>query len=208
MTRCARLAVFMLVALATGCMSPYYADRGALFGGATGAGVGALVGNAVGDTGAGAVIGAGVGALTGAAVGSSLDSIEARNRAEIAARTGRPVPAGVVTVPDVVSMSQAGVDPQVIANHIRTNGAAAPLTSADLIYLEQQKVDPSVVQALQSGVRPVAYAAPVAAPVVVDPYYYPPPPVYYPAGYYCWGPPPPRYSVGVSYNFGRGGRCR
>src|SRR5258708_32003966 len=93
----ATLAGAALVFLATGCNSPYHADRGALFGGLTGAGVGALVGHATGHTGAGAAIGAGVGALTGAAVGSSLDDIEARNRAQIQARLGRPVGPGPAT---------------------------------------------------------------------------------------------------------------
>jgi len=46
---------------------------------------------------AGAAIGAGVGALSGAAVGSSLDEIEARNRAMIEAHMGRQIAAGAVT---------------------------------------------------------------------------------------------------------------
>src|SRR5690348_1378189 len=77
-----------LLLLCVGCQSPYHADQGALFGGLTGAGVGAVVGNAVGNPAAGALLGAGVGTVTGAAVGSSLDDIEARNRAQIAAQMG------------------------------------------------------------------------------------------------------------------------
>ena len=89
---CRFLCVSCLVA--AGCASPYRSDQGALFGGVTGAGVGALVGEAAHHPLAGAAIGAGVGAMTGAAVGNDLDQIEARNRAEIAARLGtRSVPA-------------------------------------------------------------------------------------------------------------------
>src|SRR4051812_18972224 len=116
------LPTLMMLTLAlssTGCQSPYYADKGALFGGATGAGVGALIGSATGHTGAGAAIGAGVGALTGAAVGSGMDDIRARNEAEIYARTHQPVRPGAVTIPDVVAMHQAGVNEGILVSHIQ-----------------------------------------------------------------------------------------
>ena len=74
-----------------GCASPYYADRGALAGGLGGAGLGAIIGSTSGAAGAGAVIGAAAGALTGNAIGSSLDDIDARNRAQIAAQSGQQV---------------------------------------------------------------------------------------------------------------------
>ncbi|MGH7199722.1 MAG: glycine zipper domain-containing protein [Planctomycetaceae bacterium] len=165
--RSAALAVMACLAVATaGCMSPYYRDRGALFGGATGAGVGALVGEAVGDPLAGAVIGGAVGTITGAAVGDSLDAIEARNRAEIEARLGRPVPVGAVTIPDVIAMTQAGVSEAVIANHVRIHGPAAPLTTADIIHLQQNGVSSQVVAAMQQP-------APRPATVIHEP----PPPV-------------------------------
>jgi hypothetical protein len=171
--------------LSVGCNSPYRSDQGALVGGLTGAGLGALVGNSVGNTGAGAAIGAGVGALSGAAVGGSLDEIEARNRAEIEARLGRPAPAGAVTIDDVVAMTRAGVSEEVIANHVQNHGMTAPLRASDLIMLQQQRVSPRVVQIMQAppAPAPAAYAAP--GPVLVDPYAVPPP--------YYWGPPYPPY---------------
>src|SRR5437762_5211623 len=117
MSRSSFLSFFLLLvatAASQGCNSPYYADRGALFGGLTGAGVGALVGHATGHTGAGAAIGAGVGALTGAAVGSGLDDIEAKNRAQIEARLGRPVAVGSVSMEEVITMTHAGVADELI----------------------------------------------------------------------------------------------
>ncbi|HEX3726391.1 MAG TPA: glycine zipper domain-containing protein [Pirellulales bacterium] len=143
-------------------------------GGLGGAGLGALIGSATGHTGAGAAIGAGVGALSGAAVGGALDDIEARNRAEIAARLGRPAPTGSVTIDDVIVMSRAGVSEDVVLTHIRNHGPAAPLKAGDLIVLQQQGVSPRVVQALQ--------APPVAVPPAGDPYAVAAPPPY-------WGPP-------------------
>jgi hypothetical protein len=178
------LALLLCLASGFGCASPYRSDQGALVGGLTGAGLGALVGNAVGKTGAGAAIGAGVGALSGAAVGGSLDEIEARNRAEIEARLGRPV-AGAVTINDVLAMTRAGVSEEVIVTHVQNHGVAAPLQAGDLIMLQQQHVSPRVVQAMQAPPpAPVAYGPP--GPVIVqDPYLVPPP--------YYWGPPPYPY---------------
>jgi hypothetical protein len=180
----ATFAALVTIVCAVGCNSPYRSDQGALVGGLTGAGVGALVGNAVGNTGAGAAIGAGVGALSGAAVGGSLDEIEARNRAEIEARLGRPAPVGAVTIDDVVAMTHAGVTEEVIVNHVQNHGIATPLRAGDLIVLQQQHVSPRVVQAMQAPPAAAAYpAGPYPGPVIVDPY----PPPYY------WGPPGPYY---------------
>lgn len=179
-----------LLAACAGCYSPYYADRGALFGGATGAGVGAIVGNAMGNTAAGALIGGGVGALTGAAVGQGMDDIEARNRAAIAAQMGRPVNPGAVTVDDVISMSRAGVNQDLIAGHVRANGVARPLTSQDLIVLQNSGVSVPVIQTMQTAPQAIAQQ-PIAGPVVMQPVY--PYPVYY--------PPPP--AVGVGFSVGR-----
>ncbi|MGD9721188.1 MAG: glycine zipper domain-containing protein [Pirellulales bacterium] len=177
------------VLLAAGCASPYRSDQGALFGGLTGAGLGALVGSASGNTGAGAAIGAGVGALSGAAVGGTLDDIEASNRAEIAARLGRPAPTGSVTIDDVVAMTRAGVAEEVIVTHVRNHGPARPPQASDLIVLQQQGVSPRVVQAMQSAPPPAqAMAGP---PMVVAEPYPVPAPVYWgpPYGYYPYPPP-------------------
>lgn len=179
----------VLLCGAVGCASPYHTDRGAVFGGVAGAGVGALVGAAVGEPLAGAAIGAGVGTLTGAAVGSSLDDIEARNRAEIAARMGRPVPLGAVTTTDIIAMSQSGVSEEVIVTHVRNNGVAQPLQTNDLITLQNNGVSPRVIQAMQTSVPRFAQATvvhpmPAPPPIIVEEHYigdpwYPPPPWYH-----------------------------
>jgi len=196
-------ACSMLLALcavgSSGCASPYRSEQGALVGGLTGAGLGAVVGNAVGNTGAGAAIGAGVGALSGAAVGNSLDEIEASNRAEIAARLGRPAPAGAVTIDDVIAMTKSGVSEQVIATHVQNHGMVAPLRASDLIILQQQGVSPRVVQIMQAP--PVQQAG---APVMMQQPVMAPAPVYYaPAPYYYYPPPYPRR--GASWGVAVGG---
>jgi hypothetical protein len=183
------LSVSLLTVLGSGCQSPYHADRGALGGGLLGAGVGALVGNAVGNPGAGAAIGAGVGAVSGAAIGAGMDEVEAKNRAMIEQQMGRQVAAGAVTTDEVVNMTNAGVDDQLIINHVRAHGMAVPLSSGDLILLKQQGISPSVVEAMQSSPPRVAQgqvvvAQPAPQPVIVEEYHY---------GAPYWGPPPYRY---------------
>ena len=179
---CAMLVVLITLA-AVGCRSPYRSDQGALFGGLLGAGTGAIVGNAVGNTGAGAAIGAGVGALTGAAIGDELDHIEAQNRAMIEQQLGRQIAAGAVAMDDVVAMSAAGVDDELIVTHIRAHGVAGPLATEEVIALHKQGVSTRVIKALQEPPRvaraPVV-AQPVPAPVIVEQHHYGPP---------LWGPP-------------------
>jgi hypothetical protein len=199
----ASVLIALSAVLTFGCASPYHADRGALFGGLTGAGVGALVGNAAGNTAAGAAIGAGVGAMTGAAVGSEMDEMEARNRAMIQAQLGRPVAAGVVSVEDVVAITRAGVQEELIVNHIRVHGINRPLQTNDLIALQQQGVSTRVIAAMQEPPAPRTAPVPVAQPVIVeqapppvivapyDPYWHSPP-CYHHGGYYhqpgvSWG---------------------
>jgi hypothetical protein len=168
-----------------GCMSPYKSDQGALFGGLLGAGTGAVVGSALHAPGAGAAIGAGVGALSGAAVGSALDEQDAKNRAMIAQQFGRQIPANPVSVPDVINMTRAGVDEELIFNHVRTHGVAAPLQAQDVIVLQQQGVSKRVIAVMQEP-PPVQQQ-----PMVIQ---QAPPPMYveeYPYPYVraYWGPP-------------------
>jgi len=203
--------VFPLIAVVSGCASPYYQDRGTLVGGAAGAGVGALVGEASGHPGVGALVGAGVGAVTGNVVGAGMDDVAARNRAEIAARMGQAVPPGAVSTNDVIAMTRSGVDDELIVNHIRTSGMAQPLQAGELIALQQQGVSKQVIQAMQmpvapAGGPPMMAQAPYYGPPAYGPYpgYYYPPPYAYPYPYPY--PPPyayPRVGFGFSFREGR-----
>lgn len=172
----------------SGCTSPYHADRGALTGGLLGAGTGAIVGHALGNTGAGAAIGAGVGALSGAAIGQGIDEAEAKNRAMIAQQMGRQVNPQAVTINDVLAMTRANVQEDLIINHIQAHGMAAPIQTADLINLPQMGVSSRVIATMQAcPPRPVQ-------PVVVQ---QAPPPVVIQEYPYYWGP---RVYVGPGYH--------
>jgi hypothetical protein len=187
-------SVVILALAAAGCASPYATDQGALVGGLGGAGVGALVGSSVGHPVAGALIGAGAGTLTGAVVGSEIDREDARNRALIAQQMGRQIAAGAVTVDDVINMTHAGVNEELIISHVRCHGMVRPLQTSDLIVLQQQGVSVRVIQTMQEPphmVQPMMIQ-PAPPPVVVDPYwgpryYYPPPPGYYYRPGVSWG---------------------
>jgi hypothetical protein len=172
------------LSVVSGCQWPSsYAGRGTGLGALGGAGIGALIGRATGHTAAGALIGAGVGAVAGNVTGTALDDIDARNRAQIAARLGRQVAQGAATPEEVVAMTQAGVGPQLIINYVDNAGMAQPITAQDVIYLHEQGVTTEVIQAMQTprvAQRPVE-VLPVAPPrqtVIIEegpggPYYYP-----------------------------------
>jgi hypothetical protein len=189
-----------LTLLAGGCQALQHSEKGAVLGGLLGAGTGAVVGNALGNAGAGAAIGAGAGALGGAAIGNALDETEARNRAAIAEQLGRQVPAGNVTPSDVIAMTRAGVDEELIINHIRANRMVAPLQANDLIGLQQQGISTRVIGAMQESPplpkQPAIVAQPAPTPVIVEEYYYHP----------YWGPcyrpyyrPPPGVHWGIAF---------
>jgi hypothetical protein len=155
------IVAILAVSCSVGCQS--YTGQGALLGGLGGAGLGALIGHASGHTGAGAAIGAVAGAVGGGAVGSSLDNIDAKNRAQIAAATGHA--SGAVDVNDVIAMTRAGVDEQIIINQLATAGLQRPLGAGDVIYLQQNGVSPHVISIMQQ--TRVAVAAPPPGTVVV-----------------------------------------
>lgn len=183
--RVSMTAVLLLGLLGMGCASPYHTDRGALFGGLMGAGLGTAVGAATGDPLAGAAIGGVAGTMTGAVVGGALDNIEARNQAAIAAQMGQRAPTGAVSTADIIAMTQSGVREDVIATHIRNHGIARPLTTNDIIFLQQNGVSPTVIQTAQTvpppGMiaatpppTPVYVASPPPPAIVVDPFYHGP----------------------------------
>ncbi len=166
----------LLAFSALGCQSPHRADQGALFGGLLGAGTGAIVGDALGNAGAGAAIGAGVGAISGATIGQELDEIEASNRAAIEQQLGRQVAAGAVSLDEVVAMSTAEVDDELIVNHVRAHGVASPLETSDLIFLQQQGVSTRVIKAMQEPPRqhatPVVVRQTSPPPVIIEEHHY------------------------------------
>lgn len=77
------IGTFSLVVLLGGCAAPLTTrEKGALTGGALGAGAGAIIGNQIGHQGSGAAIGGALGALGGGLVGDQLYGQEMRQNAQ------------------------------------------------------------------------------------------------------------------------------
>ena len=148
----------------------YNRDSLALFGTAAGAGIGAAFSNGNSSTAENALIGGVVGGLTGAAVGENLDEFEARNQALFEHHLGRQL-VGAVTMNDVLALTRAGVSDEVICTHITRNRPARPLTTQDLIMLQENGVSNVVIQALQ--IPPVQPVIPEThAPVIFKEHHY------------------------------------
>jgi hypothetical protein len=139
------LVVGLLAALAASGGCETAAGTGAATGGAIGAGVGALASRCPGGALVGGLLGAGVGGLTGAAVDASRE--KKAERAAVADAAAR-----APSLDDVVRMTQAAVPPGQIAEQVRTSGAVYRLTPDNIVWLNQQGVHPSVIQAMQDSV--------------------------------------------------------
>lgn len=73
------LTVLAVASLVGACSTPLTTrEKGALAGGAIGAGTGAAIGSATGHAGTGALIGAGVGVVSGAVIGDAIQANEQR----------------------------------------------------------------------------------------------------------------------------------
>lgn len=189
------LAVTLSTVVTGGCQTPNYSRGGAVLGGLSGAGIGAALGDRKHNALPGALIGGAIGAITGSAIGGSIDQDRAQAQQQAYAQgSAQQAVRGAVTPQDVIAMTRAGLSEDVIATHVRTNGVTQTLQVNDLIYLRNQGVPDSVLQAMQQAPSAqtryqAAYTAaipPPPTPVIVErvyggPAYYPPP---YWGGYY------------------------
>lgn len=167
-------------------------QRGATWGGLTGAIAGAIIGENNDEAGAGAAIGGVVGALAGGVIGNANDK-DARARAgyynqrTYAAPTqvyaapqptyapvhvAAPAPvqyvSGAVSMADVVALTRSGVGPSVVINQINTRGVVRTPDVSDILSLHQSGVPEIVITAMQHA--PVGSGGPVVVstpPVVV-----------------------------------------
>ena len=85
-----------------------------------------------------------------------------RRQALIEARTGRRM-ANAVTTTDVTTLVSSGLSDDVIINHIRANGVAAPLTSSEVLQLNKQGVSENVINAMEAQAAKQAAATPVVS---------------------------------------------
>jgi hypothetical protein len=175
------------VLLAYGCSSMNDTEKGAVTGGAIGAGTGALLGSLTHHTGAGALIGGGIGALSGGLIGNAVDQSKKEQDAKLAAATAPP-PQAPLQLVDIARMAQEHVSDDIIINQIRTTRSVyAPLTTDQILWLRQQGVSETIIREMQATAYRYPRRVYTEAPVVV----------YEPA------PPPVAVGLGVGMRFSR-----
>ena len=64
-----------------------------------------------------------------------------------------PVQPWAVSNEDVIAMTKAGVNEEVIVSHVNNNGILRPLNTADITYLTQNGVSSRVIQSVQNPAR-------------------------------------------------------
>jgi hypothetical protein len=95
------VAALAVAVLAAACSGPLTTrEKGAIAGGAIGAGTGAIIGNQVGHTGTGALIGAGIGVVSGAVIGDAIQGAEQKAaQRPVTSPAAAPPPASVAVAP-------------------------------------------------------------------------------------------------------------
>ncbi len=170
------LGSLLPLSMASGCS---HTDQGVIGGGMFGALLGALVGGPR-NAAAGAAIGGLAGATAGGLIGASEDRAERKAAAAEAASRQPPL-----SLQDIVNLTASGVGDDVIITQIRASGAVYHLSAQDLMMLNNNGVQPSVIREMQATasrpVRQVYTAVPVQPIYVVEP------------------PPPPPVGVGITY---------
>lgn len=152
--RIAALPALCALALTTmvGCETMNNTEKGAVVGGAGGAGLGAIIGNQVGHKGAGALIGGATGALFGGAVGKAKDNAEDRDMyAEHAAQmhATREFERNAMNNYDIIKLSQNGMSDRIIVNEIKRRGGQFDMSTDGLIRLRDGGVSEHVVESMQ-----------------------------------------------------------
>ena len=151
-------------------------------GGATGGLLGAATGAALADDNplGGALVGGTIGAMAGSAIGDSIDADIEHQQVVMLEESQRR--SNAVTVADVLSMSNSGVSPDVIVDHIKSHGSASHISTDDIIHMTQAQVDARVIKAMQTHYShtPVAPRRPSSRTTHVEHHYVTPPaPFYY-----------------------------
>jgi hypothetical protein len=152
---------------------------GGLFGGMTGGVLGAAIGAHDGKVKEGALIGAAAGGLAGLALGDQADQAESRNL-QLANQQAAITQESMVTIGQVIQMSQSGLSDELILNQVNANGFAQKLSTNDLIQLKSTGVSDNVIHRLQTigiqtiGIQPIVQPRPImhgSSPTIyADPY--------------------------------------
>ncbi len=136
----------------TGCATTGWSDtqKGAGVGAAAGAGLGAIIGHQSGETAAGALLGAATGGLAGALIGDAMGRNQqtppshAQRSPDVQPYTTEML----LTTEDVVSLSEAGVNDEVVIAKIRSSHSVFDLSADEIITLREAGVSDRVITAM------------------------------------------------------------
>ena len=136
-----------------GCSGMNNTQAGAVEGGVVGGVLGTIVGAAFRNPLAGAAIGAGSGAVIGGLAGHAEDKREDQVKQAVAAQQAQ-----MMTLADIVNMTQQHVPDQTIINQINSTYSNFNLTADQIIFLRQQGVSDRVISVMQyHRTPPVGY---------------------------------------------------
>jgi len=136
----------------TGCRNLDQTQNGALLGSALGAGAGAIVGNQSGNRDKGALIGGLAGAVGGGLLGNARQKGQERDEALAHAQHAewsRQASERALTNNDVVRMTQAGLQENLILSTLRNRGGRFDTGPDAIIELKRQRVSDRVIMAMQ-----------------------------------------------------------
>ena len=153
MTRLKRVvAVGALCVMATGCQNMNNTEKGAVIGGASGAGLGAIIGHQTGNRDLGALIGGGAGALMGGAMGKAKDNAEERDMYRQHAaqmEATRKFEQNAMNNHDVIKFANSGVSDDIIIGEIKRRGGRFDMSTEGMIYMRQNGVSEHVLKVMQ-----------------------------------------------------------
>jgi hypothetical protein len=181
----------MTLIVNAGCSTMNNTEKGVGIGGAVGAGLGTAIGAATGNPKTGALAGGLVGAGLGGLIGNEEDKKDAAKAEahEVAVASAAAAANPPLSAVDIAKLTHEGVDPDVIITQIQQTGSTFQLSTADISYLTENRVNARVIRAMQSArttpYRPAPQAVVVRQPrtvIVEEPIFVaPPPPVIVPA---------------------------
>ena len=204
------ILLLLLICVTNGCASSNRQDistaNGALIGAAAGAVIGEHNDNPLGGTLLGATTGAIAGNMIGESRGTAPSAYEQKFQAdqELLRRHSQQQVIDAVTIEQLLKMTRAGVNDDIIVAQIQTRGAARHLSTDDIIGLTKESVSPIVIKSYQNGAatttpdnpRSIRIERDPKEPFVVERHYhhgYRPP-------YYTPTPVPPR--TGIFFGIG------
>ncbi|TWU11274.1 hypothetical protein CA54_00790 [Symmachiella macrocystis] len=150
------VGVVTICVMATGCQNMNNTEKGAVVGGASGAGIGAIVGKQLGSTGAGAAIGGVAGTLFGGAVGKAQDNAEETEMyREHAAQqeATRKFEKNAMNNHDVIKFAQSNVSDEFIIGEIKRRGGRFDMSTEGMLFLHENGVSEHVLTVMQERAR-------------------------------------------------------